>query len=112
VVLWQQPLHSSILWIIFITSAYFFYGWFFLWFGFFVVLQETYAIEDCWYYSTTEYTGTSVSTLDISLPSTFSVDFDIKPTSRSSASSYVEIGASTTNCLVVGQITSGGVNGI
>ena len=77
-----------------------------------ILLQEIYEVQDCWYYNTTEYSSNSPTTLNISLPSTYTVDFDIKPTSRSSASSYVEIGTNTNNCLVIGQITSGGVSGI
>lgn len=74
--------------------------------------SETYSLEDCLYYKTTEYSGTNMTTLNITMPSTFKLEFDFKPTSRSSASSYVEVGTSTTNCLVIGQITSSGTHGI
>jgi hypothetical protein len=50
--------------------------------------------------------------LNKSLPSAFQIEFDIKPTSRSSASSYIEIGDSTTNCLLIGAMVSGGGNGV
>ena len=73
-------------------------------------LQETFVVEDCYYYTSNEYS--SLTSLSKSLPSTFKVTFEVKPTSRTNASSYIEIGTSTTNCFVIGQITSGGLLGV
>ena len=73
-------------------------------------LQETYTIEDLVYYNTNEYS--SQSSLNISLPSTFTIEFDVKPTSRTSASAFVGLGTSTTNQLIVGQMTSAGSCGV
>lgn len=74
------------------------------------ILQKTYEVHDYWWYSDSEYT--SLTALNEILPSAFKVSFEFKPTSRSNASSYVEIGTSTTNCFVIGQITSGGLCGV
>ena len=46
------------------------------------------------------------------MPSAFKVEFDIKPTSRTNTSGYIEIGTSTTNCLLAGQLASTGINGV
>lgn len=72
-------------------------------------LQETFAIEDLVFYDTTDYS--SQHTFNVSLPSKFSIEFDVKPTSRTNASAFVGIGTSTTNELIVGQMTSVGGTG-
>ena len=73
-------------------------------------VSETYTLHDYYWYGNTEYS--SLTTLNKTLPSAFKVSFEFQPTSRSNASSYIEIGASTTNCFVIGQITSGGLCGV
>ena len=75
-----------------------------------IISSETCTIHDYYWYSDTEYS--SLTSLNKTLPSAFKVSFEFKPTLRSNASSYVEIGASTTNCFVIGQITSGGLCGV
>ena len=80
-------------------------------------LQETYSLEDCSYYSTTEYKqNTSGITLDIALPSTFQLEFDIKPTSRSTSGygsgCYLRIGADSNSGVWAGQLTSAGKHGL
>ena len=80
-------------------------------------LQETYGIEDCHYYSTTEYKrNTDYITLDISLPSTFKLEYDIKPTSRSTSGwgsgCYLRLGATSNSGVWAGQLTSAGKHGL
>lgn len=80
-----------------------------------IFLQETYSIQDCTYYDTTTYT--SDTSKDITLPSTFKLEFDLYPKTRSTtsggASHYVK--CSRTNSasdIWFGQGTSGGSHGI
>lgn len=71
-------------------------------------------VEDCTYYSTTEYSTTA--SLNISLPSTFKLSFAFKPSDRSTSSggnsAYVRMGTSSTTGIWVGQGTSSGNHGI
>ena len=81
------------------------------------LVSETYSIEDCKYYSTTEYKqNTDGITLDISLPSTFKLEYDIKPTSRSTSGygsgCYLRIGADSNSGVWAGQLTSAGKHGL
>ena len=81
------------------------------------LVTETYSIEDCKYYSTTEYKeNTEGIPLDIALPSTFKLEYDIKPTSRSTSSwgsaCYLRIGADSNNGVWAGQLTSAGKHGL
>ena len=73
-------------------------------------LTQTYTIEDVVYYNTNEYS--SQASLNISLPSAFAIEFDVKPTSRTNASAFVGLGTSTTNELIIGQMTSAGSCGV
>lgn len=78
-------------------------------------LQETYSIEDTVYYDTKTYT--SDTSLDISLPSTFKLEFDLYPKSRSTSSGgvshYLKLSrTSSQSDIWVGQGTSGGSHGI
>lgn len=81
-------------------------------------VSETYELEDWYWYSIEEYSTPSDSgtPIDISLPSTFKLEFDIVPTSRSTTSwgstSYLRIGTDSNNGLWIGQLTSGGRHGI
>ncbi len=80
-------------------------------------VSETYAIEDCSYYSTTEYKqNTDGITLNIALPSTFKLEYDITPTSRSTSGwgsgSYLRIGADSNSGVWAGQLTSAGKHGL
>jgi hypothetical protein len=80
-------------------------------------VSETYTLEDCNYYSTTEYKqNTDGITLDIALPSTFKLEFDIKPTSRSTSGygsgCYLRIGATSSSGVWAGQLTSAGKHGL
>lgn len=80
-------------------------------------VTETYVLEDCKYYSTTEYKqNTDGITLDIALPSTFKLEYDIKPTSRSTSgwgsSCYLRIGESSNAGVWAGQLTSAGKHGL
>ena len=75
-----------------------------------ILLQEIFVLEDLVYYNTNEYS--SQASLNISLPSTFTIEFDVKPTSRTNASAFVGLGTSTTNELIVGQMTSAGSCGV
>lgn len=78
-----------------------------------IISSEIY-VEDCTYYSTTEYSSTS--DLNITLPSTFKLTFAFNPTNRSTSSGgnsvYVRMGTSSTNGIWVGQGTSSGNHGI
>lgn len=74
------------------------------------VQSNTLTIEDCSYYSTTEYSAEAF--LSISMPLQFKLEFDINPTSRSNANGYLRIGESGDVGVWVGQLTSGGVHGI
>ena len=81
------------------------------------LLQKTFVIQDYWYYSTTEYKEDSYGVaLDISLPSTFKVEYDITPTSRSTSgwgsSAYMRIGTDSNTGIWCGQLTSAGRHGI
>ena len=80
-------------------------------------LSESITIEDCLYYSTTEYKEDSSGIgLDIALPSTFRLEYDIKPTSRSTSgfgsTSYLRVGTDSSNGLWIGQLTSAGRHGL
>jgi hypothetical protein len=82
-----------------------------------IILQETYSLEDFSYYSTTEYKqNTDGITLDIALPSTFKLEFDIKPTSRSTSGygsgCYLRLGANSNSGVWAGQLTSAGKHGL
>ena len=82
------------------------------------LLSEIYSLEDCNYYSPTEYsTNTNLTPIGVSLPAnSFKLEFDIKPTSRSTSgwgsSSYLRIGSDEDNGLWVGQGTSAGKHGL
>ena len=77
-------------------------------------VSDTVTVEDCTYYSTTEYSSTS--SLDISLPSTFKLSFAFKPSDRTTSSggnsAYVRMGTSSTRGIWVGQGASSGNHGI
>ena len=78
-----------------------------------IISSEIY-VEDCTYYSTTEYSSTS--SLNITLPSTFKLTFAFNPTDRSTSSggnsAYVRMGTSSTTGIWVGQGASNGNHGI
>ena len=76
------------------------------------VLSDPYTVEDCTYYSTTQYSTSSVS-LNISLPSApFSLEYVIKQTNSSASVPYIDIGASSNNRMLVGQYARAGANGL
>ena len=81
------------------------------------VVSSAVSVEDCNYYSTTEYkqNGDYIS-LNIPLPSTFKLEFDIKPTSRSTSGwgsgCYLRLGADSDNGIWAGQLTSAGRHGL
>ena len=77
-------------------------------FDFGVLLQERYELEDCWKYDSTVHT--SVSTVDIALPSDFELSFKVRRTSSSGNSSYLEIGGNTGNTALIGQIGGSGIS--
>ena len=78
------------------------------------LLTKNYTIEDCNCYSATEYS--SERPMLIPLPNQFKLEFDIKPTNRSTSSDgnngYIRIGEDSNNGVWVGQMTSGGYHGI
>ena len=76
-----------------------------------MILLETYAIEDCSYYSPTTHT-TSSSTLNIPLPSHFTLEYAIKQADASSSVPYLDIGYSSSNRMLVGQYARAGGNGL
>lgn len=81
------------------------------------LVSEIYEVEDCSYYSTTEYKqNTDGITSNIALPSTFKLEYDITPTSRSTSergsSSYLRIGADSNSGVWAGQLTSAGKHGL
>ena len=68
---------------------------------------ETYSIEDCSKYDSTNYT--SSRNIDINLPTTpLAVEFKIKPTARSSSASNIKLGESSSNYVEIGQSGSDG----
>lgn len=76
------------------------------------VLSDPYTVEDCTYYSTTQYSTSSVS-LNISLPSApFSLEYVIKQTNSNASVPYIDIGASSNNRMLVGQYARAGANGL
>ena len=75
------------------------------------LFSKTYTLEDCTYYSTTEYT-TSPATLNIPLPSHFSLEYVMKQTDSSKSVPYLDIGDSTNNRMLVGQYARAGGNGL
>lgn len=76
------------------------------------VLSDPYSIEDCNYYSTTQY-STSSASLNISLPSApFSLEYVLKQTNSNASVPYIDIGASSNNRMLVGQYARAGTNGL
>ena len=80
-----------------------------------VFLQEIFVVEDCVYYDTATYS--SDASLDISLPSTFKLEFDLYPKSRSTSSGgvshYVKCSrTSSATDIWFGQGNSSGNHGI
>ena len=81
-------------------------------------VSEIFSIQDCHYYSTVEYSTPSDdgTSLNIPLPSTFQLEFDITPTSRSTSgwgsSGYIRIGVDKNTGLWIGQLTSAGRHGL
>ena len=75
------------------------------------LVSETYSLEDCTYYNTTVYT-TSPATLNIPLPSHFSLEYVLKQTDSSKSVPYLDIGDSTNNRMLVGQYARAGTNGL
>ena len=76
-----------------------------------ILVSETYDIEDCTYYKTTQYTSSSV-TLNIPLPSHFSLEYVMKQTDSNNSAPYLDIGASSNNRMLVGQYARAGTNGL
>lgn len=76
-----------------------------------ILLQETYSLEDCTYYKTTQYTSSSVA-LNIPLPSHFSLEYVLKQTDSNKSVPYLDIGASSNNRMLVGQYARAGTNGL
>ena len=74
-------------------------------------LQETFAIEDCTYYSTITHTNYN-ATLDIPLPTTFTLEYIINQKSSSWSVGYLDIGDSSNNRILVGQYAKAGTNGL
>ena len=69
-------------------------------------LTKTYSIEDCTYYNPN--TITSITTVNISLPSNVEVSFKVKRTSDSNNYSYLEIGGNSGNTALMGQVGGAG----
>ena len=76
-----------------------------------IISSEIY-VEDCTYYSTTQYSTSSV-TLNINLPSApFSLEYVLKQTNSNASVPYIDIGASSNNRMLVGQYARAGTNGL
>ena len=75
-------------------------------------LTQTYELEDCTYYSTTEYSGTSGATLNIPLPNHFTLEYILKQTNTSSSVPYLDIGNASNDRMLVGQYARAGSNGL
>ena len=73
--------------------------------------SETYSLEDCTYYKTTQYTTSSV-TLNIPLPSHFSLEYVLKQGATNSGMPYLDIGDSSSDRMLVGQYARAGGNGL
>ena len=77
-------------------------------------VSETYSIEDCTYADSNTYT--SEASKDVSLPSTFKLEFDLYPKSRSTSSGgvshYVRCTRNSATDIWFGQGTSSGSHGI
>ena len=74
-------------------------------------VTERFAIEDCTYYSTTTHTVYN-ATLDIPLPTTFTLEYIQKQFSTTYSVPYLDIGDSTNNRMLIGQYAKAGTNGI
>ena len=75
-------------------------------------LQETYEIEDLWYYNTNTYSTTS-TTLNIPLPSTpFSIEYIVKQGNTNNSVPYMDIGNSSNDRMLIGQYAKAGANGL
>ena len=75
-------------------------------------LTKTFAIEDCYYYSTTTYGSSSVN-INVPLPSApFSLEYLLTQTRRDWGVPYIDIGDSSNNRMLIGQYARAGTNGI
>ena len=78
----------------------------------FVFLQETYALQDLWYYNPNTY-STSSTQLNITLPSTpFTLEYTLKQGATGSSVPYLDIGNASNNRMLVGQYARAGGNGL
>ena len=68
-------------------------------------------IEDCTYYNPTQY-STSNQTLNVPLPTHFTLEYLIKQTNTNASVPYLDIGDSSNNRILVGQYARAGTNGI
>ena len=73
-------------------------------------LQEIFVIEDCTYYNPNQVSGSR--TFNVSLPSTFTLEYVLKQGNSSYSSPYIDIGDSTNNRMLIGQYTRAGLNGL
>ena len=82
------------------------------------LLQETFVIEDCWYYNATEYgpdgAGNMSSVqLNQNLPSVpFTFEYMVKQTNTNYSVPYLDIGDSSSNRMLIGQYARAGTNGL
>ena len=78
----------------------------------FVFLQETYALQDLWYYNPNTY-STSSTQLNITLPSTpFTLEYTLKQGATNNGVPYLDIGNASNNRMLVGQYARAGGNGL
>ena len=76
-------------------------------------LQETYSIEDCWYYNSNVLKEYTQIPLNVSLPSTFHLSYLLQQdSSRSYSAPYLVIGENSNSRLLIGQYAKAGTNGI
>lgn len=77
-------------------------------------LTKTFAIEDCHYYNNTVYQNTTTPvTLDKTLPNgAFTLEYDAMQTTRDNSASYLDIGRSSNDRILVGQWARAGANGL
>ena len=76
------------------------------------LLQETYELEDLWYYNTNTY-STTTTQLNVTLPSVpFTLEYIIKQTDTSKSVPYLDIGDASNNRILVGQYARAGSNGL
>ena len=72
-------------------------------------LQETYSIEDCWYYNSQTYQSNSpfTQTLNKTIPSNSTISFESYVQSSTGCNSYIALGTDTNHRIGIGVVNGG-----